>query len=91
MRKPKIVVLDEATAAVDNETDNLIQQMIKKVFKDCTVLTIAHRLNTIIDSDALVVLDQGILGEFDTPVALKDKQGGIFAEMWANFEQAHAT
>lgn len=91
LRKPKIVVLDEATAAVDNETDNLIQQMIKKVFKDCTVLTIAHRLNTIIDSDALVVLDQGILGEFDTPVALKDKQGGIFAEMWTNFEQAHAT
>ena len=90
LRKPKIVVLDEATAAVDNETDNLIQSMIKETFKDCTVLTIAHRLNTIIDSDALVVLEQGTLGEFDKPSELKNKPGGLFAEMWANFNAAHA-
>ena len=67
LRKTKILVLDEATAAVDVETDSLIQSTIRKEFSDCTIITIAHRLNTIIDSNRVLVLDHGSIAEFDTP------------------------
>ncbi|KAL3269849.1 hypothetical protein HHI36_008907 [Cryptolaemus montrouzieri] len=67
LRKTKLLILDEATAAVDLETDDLIQTTIRREFKECTVLTIAHRLNTIMDSDRVIVLDKGLIVEFDTP------------------------
>ncbi|KAG4066137.1 hypothetical protein HA402_010339 [Bradysia odoriphaga] len=67
LRKTKLLILDEATAAVDLETDELVQKTIKSEFKNCTILTIAHRLNTILDSDKVIVLDKGRVIEFDTP------------------------
>ncbi|KAL6466399.1 hypothetical protein MHYP_G00242030 [Metynnis hypsauchen] len=79
LRKSKILILDEATAAVDLETDNLIQTTIRQEFAHCTVLTIAHRINTILDSSRVMVLDAGKIVEFDSPGALLQKQGHFFA------------
>uniref|UniRef100_A0A8C5JVZ0 MRP2 protein n=1 Tax=Junco hyemalis TaxID=40217 RepID=A0A8C5JVZ0_JUNHY len=80
LRKAKILILDEATAAVDLETDHLIQTTIRSAFADCTVLTIAHRLNTIMDSNRVMVLHAGQIVEFDSPEELLRKEG-IFSAM----------
>ena len=84
LKKTKILVLDEATAAVDLETDDLIQSTIKQEFKDSTVLTIAHRLNTIIDHDRILVLEDGKIAEFDSVSELLKNEGGIFYYMVNN-------
>ncbi|XP_037884214.1 multidrug resistance-associated protein 1 isoform X7 [Glossina fuscipes] len=81
LRKTKVLILDEATAAVDLETDDLIQKTIRTEFKDCTVLTIAHRLNTIMDSDKVIVLDKGEVTEFDSPVNLLENPYSAFYGM----------
>ncbi|KAI4787586.1 ATP-binding cassette glutathione S-conjugate transporter [Aureobasidium sp. EXF-8846] len=76
-----ILVLDEATAAVDVETDALLQTTLRSnMFKDRTIITIAHRINTILDSDRIVVLDHGRVAEFDTPAELVRKKG-LFYEL----------
>ncbi|XP_034083351.1 canalicular multispecific organic anion transporter 2 isoform X2 [Gymnodraco acuticeps] len=80
LRKTRILVLDEATAAIDLETDDLIQSTIRTQFEDCTVFTIAHRLNTIMDYTRVLVLDKGQIAEFDTPANLLS-QKGIFYGM----------
>jgi ATP-binding cassette subfamily C (CFTR/MRP) protein 1 len=82
LRKPKILVLDEATASIDAETDAFIQRMIREKFHDCTMLTIAHRLHTIVDSTKILVLDAGHLAEYDTPETLLRKEGGAFRALW---------
>ncbi|KAJ2076373.1 Canalicular multispecific organic anion transporter 1, partial [Coemansia sp. S100] len=71
----KILVLDEATANVDTETDRIMQSVIRREFKNCTVLTIAHRLNTIMDSDRILVMDEGKVAELDTPANLLAREG----------------
>uniref|UniRef100_A0A8C2IM39 Multidrug resistance-associated protein 4 n=1 Tax=Cyprinus carpio TaxID=7962 RepID=A0A8C2IM39_CYPCA len=81
LRKNRILIIDEATANVDPRTDELIQKTIRDKFKECTVLTIAHRLNTIIDSDRILVLDAGRIQEYDAPHVLLQNQNGIFYKM----------
>jgi ATP-binding cassette subfamily C (CFTR/MRP) protein 1 len=90
LRKPKILVLDEATASIDNETDALVQRTVREQFKDCTVLTIAHRLNTIIDSDKIMVLDAGVMAEMDSPANLLADKDGLFTALWARHQKSHA-
>ncbi|XP_024120754.1 canalicular multispecific organic anion transporter 2 isoform X2 [Oryzias melastigma] len=75
LRKTRILILDEATAAIDLETDDLIQSTIRTQFESCTVFTIAHRLNTIMDYTRVLVLDKGKIAEFDTPTNLISKRG----------------
>uniref|UniRef100_A0A8D0A031 ATP-binding cassette, sub-family C (CFTR/MRP), member 2 n=1 Tax=Sander lucioperca TaxID=283035 RepID=A0A8D0A031_SANLU len=79
LRKSRILILDEATAAVDLETDNLIQKTIRNEFSHCTVLTIAHRLHSIMDSSRVMVLNAGKIVEFDSPTNLLEKQGHFYA------------
>lgn len=81
---PKILVMDEATASVDTETDEKIQQVLRSELKSVTVITIAHRLNTIIDYDRIVVLDAGKLVEFGSPEELLQIEGGHFKSMCEN-------
>eukprot|EP01041_Mallomonas_annulata_P002837 gene2837-5584_t len=89
LRRPKVLVLDEATASVDNETDSRMQTMIKERFKECTVLTIAHRLHTIVDSDRIMVLENGELAELDSPKELMSKSGGLFQALWERHQLSH--
>ena len=78
LMKPRILCMDEATASVDNHTDALIQSTIRDKFKHATIITIAHRLETIADSDRVVVMDDGNVVEFDTPLALLDDEKSSF-------------
>ena len=78
LRKSKILVLDEATASVDFATDELVQQTIRSEFKDCTTITIAHRLKTVLDSSQILVLDHGELSEYDKPERLLNDSNSMF-------------
>lgn len=81
IRNNKILVLDEATANVDPQTDTLIQTTIRRKFSDCTVLTIAHRLHTIMDSDKVLVMDAGRNVEFGHPYELLQREDGVFYQL----------
>ncbi|KAF9942386.1 hypothetical protein BGZ65_001426 [Modicella reniformis] len=80
LKQSKVIILDEATASVDHETDARIQATIREEFKDSTLLTIAHRLRTIIDFDKILVMDHGKVVQFDTPWNLI-REEGIFRGM----------
>lgn len=81
LTQAKLLCIDEATASVDQKTDKLLQQTIREKFQDKTVLTIAHRINTIMDCDRVLVMHAGKVAEFDTPVALCQNDRSIFHRM----------
>ncbi|KAF3509278.1 hypothetical protein F2Q69_00003339 [Brassica cretica] len=85
LKRSKILVLDEATASVDTATDNLIQKTLREHFSDCTVITIAHRISSVIDSDMVLLLSDGIIEEYDTPVKLLENKSSSFAKLVAEY------
>ncbi|KAJ3167480.1 hypothetical protein HK101_011774 [Irineochytrium annulatum] len=84
LRGTRILVMDEATAGVDLETDRLVQETIRREFKNATVLTVAHRIRTIMDSDRVIVLDKGEVIEVGNPRTLLEKDGSAFAALARN-------
>ncbi|KAK7859406.1 abc transporter c family member 5 [Quercus suber] len=85
LKQARILVLDEATASVDSATDNLIQKILRTEFKNCTVCTIAHRIPTVIDSDLVLVLSDGRVAEFDTPMRLLEDKSSMFFKLVAEY------
>ncbi len=82
LKKSNILLLDEATSSIDLKTEEKVQKTLKMLFEDCTVITIAHRLKTIIDYDKIMVLEQGVIAEFDPPKVLLKRPDSIFKKMW---------
>nr|XP_006814495.1 PREDICTED: ATP-binding cassette sub-family C member 8-like [Saccoglossus kowalevskii] len=81
LKKSQILVMDEATASIDYQTDKILQDVISTVFADRTVITIAHRISTILDSDVVLVLSDGKVIEYDTPQNLLKKEDSMFASL----------
>ena len=88
LKKSKIIFLDEATASLDQKTEDTIQQAINKHFKSCTVLTIAHRVQTIKQCDRILVMDKGKIAECDSPSKLLQNPKGIFYSLYYKNLQA---
>ena len=91
LAKPKFLVLDEATASVDRETDAFIQNMLRTRFQGCTLLTIAHRLNTIMDYDVIIAMESGRVAEMGSPRVLLDNKDGIFSGLVDSTGEESAT
>ncbi|KAL5126264.1 ABC transporter C family member 3 [Glycine soja] len=85
LKKSKVLVLDEATASVDTATDNLIQQTLRQQFSGSTVITIAHRITSVLHSDMVLLLSQGLIEEYDTPTRLIENKSSSFAQLVAEY------
>ncbi|WOL08996.1 ABC transporter C family member 3-like [Canna indica] len=85
LKKSKILVLDEATASVDTATDSLIQMTLRQQFSDSTVITIAHRITSVLDSDMVLLLDNGMIVEHDTPARLLENKSSLFSKLVAEY------
>jgi ATP-binding cassette subfamily C (CFTR/MRP) protein 1 len=84
LHKSKVVLMDEATSSVDQQTDEEVQKALKSEFANCTVLAIAHRLETIGNSDVVVVVDKGRIVEVGNPQKLREDPESLFKALWEN-------
>ncbi|KAJ9563313.1 hypothetical protein OSB04_008473 [Centaurea solstitialis] len=85
LKKSKILVLDEATASVDTSTDNMIQQTLEHHFSDSTIVTIAHRITSVLNGHMVLVLEQGLIEEYDSPLKLLENKSSSFAKLVAEY------
>ncbi|KAF3431103.1 hypothetical protein FNV43_RR25833 [Rhamnella rubrinervis] len=87
LKRRRILVLDEATASIDTATDNVIQETIREETCGCTVITVAHRIPTVIDNDLVLVLDEGNVVEYDSPARLLEDSSSSFSKLVAEFSR----
>ncbi|KAJ4977501.1 hypothetical protein NE237_002607 [Protea cynaroides] len=87
LKRSKVLVLDEATASVDTATDNLIQHTLRQHFSESTVITIAHRITSVVDSDMVLLLDHGLIIEYDSPAKLLENKSSSFWKLVAEYTQ----
>ncbi|EOY12088.1 Multidrug resistance protein ABC transporter family [Theobroma cacao] len=78
-------MLDEATVSFDTATDNLIHSTVREHFSDCTVITIAHRITSVLDSDMVLLLIAGLIREYDSPARLLENKSSSFAQLVADY------
>ncbi|CAH9140893.1 unnamed protein product [Cuscuta epithymum] len=94
LRKSKILVLDEATASIDNATDMILQKTIRTEFTDCTVITVAHRIPTVMDCTMVLSISDGKLVEYDEPMKLMKKEGSLYGQLvkeyWSHYHSAQS-
>ncbi|XP_023742702.1 ABC transporter C family member 10 [Lactuca sativa] len=91
LKRRKILVLDEATASIDNATDTIIQKTIREEFQDCTVITVAHRIPTVIDCSMVLVMKDGKVMEYDEPTKLMSQPDSLFAQLVNEYWSQHKT
>jgi len=93
LRRNRILVLDEATASIDNMTDAAIQRTIRTEFRDRTVITVAHRIPTVMDCDMVLAISDGEVVEYEQPGKLMQREGSLFRELvreyWSQSQQAN--
>ncbi|KAM6586697.1 hypothetical protein CsatA_009302 [Cannabis sativa] len=94
LRRSRILVLDEATASIDNATDTILQRTIRIEFADCTVITVAHRIPTVMDCTMVLAMSDGQIVEYDEPTKLMKKEGSLFGklvnEYWSHLQSAES-
>ncbi|CAJ1953010.1 unnamed protein product [Sphenostylis stenocarpa] len=94
LRSSKILVLDEATASIDNATDLILQKTIRTEFSNCTVITVAHRIPTVMDCTMVLSISDGKLVEYDEPNTLMKREGSLFRQLvqeyWSHFQSSES-